>query len=168
MTESFIQNNAVNSHITIEEITRYPELGDFVERMLSTQSEDRPDHKEVDSKADDLMTKSRRRRLCRETTRWAFAYDMCLSELSVITLYLVSDFLGFFAPVCMVNNFATDNFHYLKTKQMFIEVKVNNWAEVRFKVLLLCPGVRFVAQILYTLSMIRSIDISIIQNHRHQ
>ena len=69
MAESFIQNNAVNSHITIEEITRYPELGDFVERMLSTQPEDRPDHKEVDSKADNLMAKSRRRRLCRETTR---------------------------------------------------------------------------------------------------
>ena len=69
MTESFIQNDAVNSHITIEEITRYPELGDFVERMLSTQPEDRPDHKEVASKADNLMTKSRRRKLCRETTR---------------------------------------------------------------------------------------------------
>ena len=69
MTESFIQNNAVNSHITIEEITRYPELGDFVEQMLSTQPEDRPDHKEVASKADNLMTKSRRRKLCRDTTR---------------------------------------------------------------------------------------------------
>ena len=167
MTESFIQNNAVNSHITIE-ITWYPELGDFVERMLSTQSEDRPDHKEVDSKADNLMTKSRRRKLCRERTRWACAYIMCLSELSVITVYLVSDLLGFVAPVCMVNNFVTDNFHYLKSKPMFVGVRVNNWAEVRFKVLLLRPGVRFVVQILYTLSMIRNIDISIIQNHRHQ
>ena len=69
MTKSFIQSSAVNSLITIEEANRYPELGDVVERMLMTHFEDRPDHKEVDSTADNLMTKSRRKRLCREIAR---------------------------------------------------------------------------------------------------
>ena len=69
MTESSIQNSAVSSHTTIEEINRYPELGDFVDRMLRTQYDDRPDHKEVDSTADNLMTKSRSRRHFRETAR---------------------------------------------------------------------------------------------------